>query len=73
MRVLSDPSTKGWTKETECGRCETRVELSIDDFSRTVSDQRDGDAAVYVCPTCGADQWVSMALIPKHLHHRLPR
>lgn len=72
MKILSEPSKK-WTHETACQTCNTRLELEMEDFSRTVYDQRDGDAAIFKCPTCGRENWVDLHIIPRHLHYRLPR
>lgn len=73
MKVISTPSTEPWSMKATCQTCCTIVELEIGDFSRHVSDQRDGDAAVYKCPTCGRENWIDTGLIPRSLHHRLPR
>ncbi len=73
MKIIEEPSKAPWAKEFVCQQCATRVELEVDDFKKRVSDQRDGDAAVYECPTCGKENWVDTSLIPQHLHHRLPR
>jgi uncharacterized protein with PIN domain len=73
MKVLDDPSSKPWTHESTCMECRTRVELEISDFTERLSDQRDGTAVAYKCPTCGRKNWVDTKLFPAHVHHRLPR
>lgn len=73
MRIIDEPSKKPWALETQCGTCQTRLEVEVGDFKRTVYDQRDGNAAVFACPTCGRSNWVDLSLVPRHLHHRLPR
>lgn len=72
MKIIEEPSKRPWSAVFVCQQCATRLEIEIGDFKRHVSDQRDGNAAVYECPTCGRENWVDTALIPRHLHHRLP-
>lgn len=72
MKVISEPSKEAWAHRHTCDRCESQLEIEVGDFTRTIHDQRDGSAAVVMCPTCGADQWIDLAVIPKALHHRLP-
>jgi DNA-directed RNA polymerase subunit RPC12/RpoP len=72
MKILDEPSKKPWSMEATCQQCGTRVELEIGDFKKRISDQRDGDAAVYGCPTCGKENWVDITKIPGALRHRLP-
>ena len=73
MKIIDEPSKQTWAAIFACRQCATRAELEVTDFTRRVSDQRDGDAAVWECPTCGKENWVDTSLIPSHLHHRLPR
>jgi RNase P subunit RPR2 len=41
-----------------CNHCGTIVEFAQEE-ARYVSDQRDGDALVVTCPTCGKEIWSS--------------
>lgn len=72
MKIINVPSNKPWTREVECQKCSTEVEIEIDDFNRRIDDQRDGSAAEWTCPTCKSACWVDISLIPTYLHHRIP-
>ena len=72
MRIIDVPSAKPWCLACTCGNCHTRVEVEIGDFKKTFHDQRDGSAAVFVCPTSGREVWVDYDRIPPELRHKLP-
>lgn len=73
MKILKDPSKTPWSMKTDCDQCSATLEVEIGDFKRIIHDQRDGDATAFMCPSCGNENWVDLAFIPKHLRFKLPK
>lgn len=66
MKILSKPATVAeWKMENTCNNCQTKVELQLQDFKTYVSDQRDGDAVTYECPTCNKLVWLDAKCVPQ--------
>jgi hypothetical protein len=58
MKVLRPG--RGRTKvQWACTGCDALIE-STQDEGRGVSDQRDGDAVVFICPECGKENWIDV-------------
>jgi hypothetical protein len=73
MRIVSSPDPKSYSRQCTCGTCHSVLEVGIEDFHRTVYDQRDGNSTVYRCPVCTSDNWIALDLIPAEFRHLLKK
>lgn len=62
MRIVKAPvQVKEF--ETSCQDCDTVVALEARDCTY-MSDQRDGNAVKWKCPTCKRENWVAVSVVP---------
>lgn len=64
MKVLETMDVEKWSHQLTCHGCKSKLEIDVADL-RKVSDYRDGDYAVCVCPVCNASLTLAMDLIPR--------
>jgi hypothetical protein len=59
-----------WRRKASCTKCGSKVELEVGDL-RHVADARDGDAAVWACPECKQENWLTASFVPATLRHAM--
>jgi RNase P subunit RPR2 len=63
MKVLKPGRTKGWKRRCTCQGCDAELEVTDKDC-RLVTDARDGNYHVAVCPECGRALTIDARLVP---------
>ena len=62
MKILFVPPERSKVHKSTCSVCRTIVELEPRDCEYRIDD-RDGDAVVWLCPTCTHENWVSLDVV----------
>jgi len=62
MKIIRQPKPPMKEVECTCQECETVVSCEPKDFTY-FSDQRDGDALKWQCPTCHRDNYVAVTVV----------
>jgi hypothetical protein len=73
VKIIHNAVTGDAVYPTSCQRCQSKLEVAAEDFKRGPSDDRDGQAFIYVCPCCLRENWVDATLIPNGIKLRVSR